>query len=93
MLYLVAYDTDDDNKRNKLANHLKDLGGRRIQYSAFLIELSAETLQKLQSDAKKILSDTQARIFIMPICSRDLEKIKSLVHNYRQLWDEEPLLL
>lgn len=93
MLYLVAYDTDDDNKRNKLANYLKDLGGRRIQYSAFLIELSTETLQKLQSDAKKILSDTQARIFIMPICNRDLEKIKSLVHNYRQLWDEESLLL
>lgn len=93
MLYLIAYDTEDDNKRNRFAKHLKDLGGQRIQYSAFLIELTKEGLQRLESDAKRIFGETRARIFIMPVCGHDIERVKTLVHNYRQIWDEETPLI
>ena len=93
MLHLVAYDTDDDARRNRFAEYLKDMGGERIQYSAFLVDLSEEALNRLEDAAKRIFSGARARVFIMPICSRDEDRALTLIHNYRQLWDEESPLL
>jgi len=93
MLYLVAYDTEDDQKRLKLAELLKDMGGHRIQYSAFLIDLNQDTLARLASQAKQILAPARARIYILPVCRRDLERIITLAHNYTQPWDEDTDLL
>ena len=66
---LVIYDITEDKIRNKVAEVCKDYGLTRIQWSAFLGELSNNHggLSKV-----KTLKDNEGNIQIFPICSKDI---------------------
>jgi CRISPR-associated protein Cas2 len=46
VLYLVAYDVVDDNRRRRIMEALKDYG-RRVQYSVFELDTDAKGLAGL----------------------------------------------
>ena len=46
VLYLVVYDVVDDRVRDEMREVLRDFGGVRVQYSAFLVELSRGEVQE-----------------------------------------------
>ncbi len=93
MLYLVVYDVDDDAKRYRLVNFLKNMGGERIQYSAFLLETDSEGVIQLIANAKRILSGSRSRLMVLPVCSSDFRKIITVEHNYTPRWMEESPLI
>ncbi|MFD2520365.1 CRISPR-associated endonuclease Cas2 [Emticicia soli] len=57
MLYLIAYDLENDSIRQRIAKRLLATGLERIQYSLFIGPLSdtqyAETTEWLQAQVKK----------------------------------------
>lgn len=83
MLYLIVYDVEEDAVRRKLANMLLDMGGERIQYSAFKIELERAELAALMENIRKAVGSGKARVTAIPICRRDLNKVKTVAYNYR----------
>jgi len=91
MMYLVAYDIRNDKIRRRVVEALKNAGGQRIQYSAFLIELEPHQLEDLLGELKLIIGLTRGRVIAVPICKRDLDKVVTIVHNYTP--PEEPQLL
>ena len=69
---LVIYDITEDKIRNKVAEVCKDYGLTRIQWSAFLGELSNNHREELYSKLIKTLKDNAGNIQIFPICSKDI---------------------
>ncbi|MEM1627575.1 MAG: CRISPR-associated endonuclease Cas2 [Sulfolobaceae archaeon] len=53
--YLIIYDITDDNLRNKVADFLKKKGLRRIQWSAFIGELTSSQLRDVESGLRLII--------------------------------------
>jgi len=86
MLYFIVYDTNDDPIRNELRETLYDLGGDRVQYSAFIIELTHEQLLKLMEKVQNIIIGSQTDVRIIPMCKKDTEKMQ-VFSNYTS--DEE----
>ncbi|RLE94279.1 MAG: CRISPR-associated endonuclease Cas2 [Thermoprotei archaeon] len=82
MLYLIVYDVEEDAIRRKVANMLLDMGGERIQYSAFKIELEKAELAALMEKIRKTVGTGKARVTAIPICRRDIDKVKTIAHNY-----------
>jgi len=91
MMYLIAYDVRDDKIRRRVAEALKNAGGQRIQYSAFLIELEPHQLEDLLGELRLIIGPKRGRVMAIPICKRDIDKIVTIIHNYTP--PEEPQLL
>lgn len=69
---LVIYDITEDKIRNKVAEVCKDYGLTRIQWSAFLGELSNNHREELYLKLIKTLKDNEDNIQIFPICSKDI---------------------
>jgi|LSQX01.2.fsa_nt_gb CRISPR-associated protein Cas2 len=69
---LVIYDITEDKIRNKVAEVCKDYGLTRIQWSAFLGELSNNHREELYLKLIKTLKDNEGNIQIFPICSKDI---------------------
>ena len=88
MLYLIVYDVEDDTTRRKVANMILDMGGERIQYSAFKIKLEKAELAALMEKIRKAVGTGKARVTAVPICRRDLDKVKTIAHNYRLPTDD-----
>ncbi len=93
MKYLVVYDVSEDKLRTNIRNVLKDSGGERIQYSAFLIELTETELHELVATIKNIVGTKKAKIVFIPLCKRDLNRVITLIHNYYLPPEEEPVIL
>lgn len=66
--YLVIYDITDDNLRTAVAETLKDYGLQRIQYSAFIGNLTRMKLNSLIIDLKRLIKDLAENIQLYPIC-------------------------
>lgn len=49
MMYIIIYDITDDALRTKVAQFLKSKGLRRVQWSAFVGELSSAQLKDVES--------------------------------------------
>lgn len=79
MICLVVYDIPSDRLRAKVADICLDYGLERIQYSAFLGELShnrqGELLQKLRRQVGK----REANVQLFPICEKDLRLRRQIV--------------
>jgi CRISPR-associated protein Cas2 len=79
MRCLLVYDISNDRLRNRVAEACLDYGLSRIQFSAFLGDLSRnhqeELLQKIRrrlgSLAHKNNNDESARVALFPLCETD----------------------
>ena len=69
-LYLVAYDIVKDKSRNKLAHHLEDLGGERVNYSVFEIMLSPARYLTLIQKLHRFVTSDRDQIILYPVCKQ-----------------------
>jgi CRISPR-associated protein Cas2 len=67
MRYLLLYDIVHDGVRTKVADACLDYGLERIQYSAFLGELSRTHLRELWVQVEKRIGKSPARVHIYPL--------------------------
>jgi CRISPR-associated protein Cas2 len=72
MVTLVVYDIPDDRLRERVATACKDLGLRRIQYSAFAGYLPFSRRGELELRVRRILGVEAGNIRLFPLCERDL---------------------
>ena len=70
---LLVYDIPDDRARAKIADFCLDYGLDRIQYSAFVGQLSRNHQQELMLQIKKRLGKKTANIQLFAICAKDWE--------------------
>jgi CRISPR-associated protein Cas2 len=78
MMALLIYDIVHDGRRVKAAEVCKDFGLSRIQYSAFLGDLSHARQGELLQKLRRCLGRTDARIHLFPLCERDLRLTRVL---------------
>lgn len=70
MQCLVIYDIPDDRIRGKVADRCLDYGLQRIQYSAFLGDLSPTHRTELYRVLERTLGKARGDIRIMPLDER-----------------------
>ena len=69
MKCLLIYDIPDDRARTKIADFCLDYGLDRVQFSAFMGELSANHQEELMLKLGKRLGKKPGKIDLFPICS------------------------
>lgn len=73
MQTLVIYDIPKTKVRNKIANVCKDYGLTRVQWSAFLGDLSQNRREELGQKLRKTLGKAAGDVQIYPICDKDVK--------------------
>lgn len=91
MFYLVSYDIPDDRRRVRLANVLKDYGGR-VQYSVFECLLSQELFAKMISRIEAIIMETEDSVRIYGLCA-NCERVIRVIGTGEVSHDEEVYIL
>jgi CRISPR-associated protein Cas2 len=71
MKCLLVYDIPDDKTRTKIADFCLDYGLDRIQYSAFMGDLTQTYQEELFLKVGERLGDRPGKIQLFPICQRD----------------------
>lgn len=71
MKCLLIYDIPDDGARAKIANFCLDYGLDRVQFSAFLGELSTNHQEELMLKIEAKLGKAAGKIDLFPICKQD----------------------
>lgn len=64
---LVMYDIEDDKARTKIADACLDYGLDRVQFSAFIGQLSRNHQQELMMRIEQILDDRKGRVQLISI--------------------------
>lgn len=70
MRYLLIYDISHDGTRNKVADVCLDYGLERIQYSAFLGQLTSAHQRELLLKIRRRLGNHGANIQLFPLDER-----------------------
>ncbi len=78
MVSLVIYDIADDKLRAKLADICLDYGLERIQYSAFIGELSHNRQEEILQKIRRKVGNNEADVQLFPICEKDLRLRKGI---------------
>nr|WP_290668289.1 CRISPR-associated endonuclease Cas2 [Ardenticatena sp.] len=81
MRCLVVYDIPDDRVRTKVADACLDYGLDRIQYSAFLGELSPTHRRELMKRVRRLLGRKAGKIQLFPLCDRDWNQRDEILQN------------
>lgn len=81
MRCLLVYDIPDDRTRGKVADACLDYGLDRIQYSAFLGELSTTHRRELMKRVRRLIGRKAANVQLLPICGKDWENRDELVQD------------
>jgi CRISPR-associated protein Cas2 len=68
---LVVYDISNDRIRAKVADFCLDYGLSRVQFSAFLGDLSRAHQDELLLKVKRRLGRSPGRVAIFPLCDTD----------------------
>lgn len=76
---LLIYDIPDDRLRSKVADACLDYGLDRIQYSAFLGELTHNRQEEVLQRVRRIIGKKPARVQLIPVCEKDLRLAKGIV--------------
>jgi CRISPR-associated protein Cas2 len=71
MRCLVVYDISDDRARAKVADMCQDYGLSRIQYSAFVGDISRTHQNELLQKVRRRLGKLEARVVLLPLCETD----------------------
>ena len=74
MFVVVSYDIEDNKRRSKVCNELKNYG-EHVQYSVFECDISQIQIKKLQTDLKKIINQRQDSIRYYFLCQKCLDKL------------------
>lgn len=67
MRYIVIYDIPDDRTRVKIADICLDYGLDRIQYSAFLGQLTRGQQREMVKKLRRQLGKREGKILVVPI--------------------------
>lgn len=78
---LVIYDIPEDKIRNKIAETCKDAGLVRVQWSAFLGELSHNRREELELRLRKVLGRREGNIQLYPVCDKDIRLRRSIEYR------------
>ena len=81
MMALLIYDIADDRRRAKAADVCKDFGLARIQYSAFLGDLSRARQGELMQKLRRAMRDADHRIHLFPLCEKDMRLVRLLAQG------------
>ena len=92
MKYLVVYDITEDDVRDKVRSALKDYGGTRIQYSAFVFDKSEVEMAQIMLKVKRIIGNTKGKVMAIPICARDVDKVVTIAYKY-ELPEEDSVVI
>lgn len=71
MKVLLVYDITNDRARTKIADFCLDYGLDRIQFSAFLGDLSRNQQEELMLRIEERLGDHTGKVQLYPICDKD----------------------
>lgn len=71
MKCLLLYDIPDDRIRAKIATFCQDYGLDRIQYSAFMGDLSSNHQEELMLKLGRRLGKAAGKIDLFPVCKQD----------------------
>jgi CRISPR-associated protein Cas2 len=71
MRCLVIYDIPDDRARAKVADFCQDYGLSRVQYSAFVGDISRSRQDELLQKIRRRLGRLAARVVLFPLCETD----------------------
>ena len=91
MFYLVSYDIPDDRRRIRLANVLKDYGGR-VQYSVFECLLRQELFAKMVNRIEAIIMEKEDSVRIYGLCG-NCEQVIKVIGTGEVSHDEEVYIL
>ncbi len=69
---LVVYDIPSDKIRVRIAEACKDYGLQRVQWSAFLGELTHTRREELGLRLRRVLGRFTGNVQLYPICDKDL---------------------
>ena len=78
MKCLLIYDIPDDRARTKIADFCLDYGLDRVQYSAFMGDLSTNHQEELMLKITQRLGKAAGKIDLFPICKQDWRNRQSL---------------
>lgn len=78
MKCLLIYDIPDDRVRSKIADFCLDYGLDRVQYSAFVGDLSRNHQEELLLKIGKRLGKAAGRIDLFAICKEDWNRRQSI---------------
>lgn len=85
MKCLLIYDIPDDRARGKVADFCLDYGLDRVQFSAFVGDLSSNHQEELMLKITKRLGKAPGKIDLFPICREDWRAR----HSFCQAADEK----
>lgn len=71
MRCLVVYDISNDAARTKIADLCLDYGLSRIQYSAFVGDLSRSHQDELLQRVRRRLGRLTGHVVLLPLCETD----------------------
>ncbi len=79
MICLLIYDIPSDRLRNKVAEICLDYGLQRIQYSAFMGEMTRNRQGEILQKLKRRIGKTEANVQVFPLCEKDYKLRKEVV--------------
>ena len=82
---LLMYDISHDGTRTKVADACLDYGLDRVQYSAFVGNISRNLQEELMLKVRKLLGKRDGRIWLIPICHKDWQKRQVVEQGERLL--------
>ncbi len=83
MQCVVVYDISDDKKRTKIADVCLDYGLDRIQFSAFLGDLTLTHQDEIMLKIQSVLGKLPGNVQLFPICEKDW--------NARRIIEQKPV--
>ena len=89
MKCLVLYDIPDDHLRTRVADFCLDYGLDRLQYSAFVGDLSTNHQEELMLKVRQRLGKAAGRIDLIPICREDWRRRQSLVQGAEKRLEQD----
>lgn len=78
---LLVYDITHDGTRSKVSDACLDYGMARIQFSAFLGDLSRTHQEELFRKVRKRLGKQTGKIQIFPVCEKDMRARLEVIQN------------
>ena len=81
MKCLLIYDIPDDGVRAKVANFCLDYGLDRVQFSAYLGDLSTNHQEELMLKIEAKLGKAMGKIDLFPICKQDWRGRITILHE------------
>lgn len=81
MKCLLIYDIPEDRVRTKVATFCLDYGLDRVQYSAFIGDLSSNHQEELMLKLRRRIGKAPGKIELFPICREDWRKRLSVCNE------------